>query len=62
MYEIASLFLASVAAQARLNLTWLETPEDTFSHDGAQLLLVHFITTARPLPDELSILSYSSLH
>ena len=36
MYEIANLWLASVAAQAGLNLTWSETPEDTFSHDGAQ--------------------------
>ena len=29
--------LASVAEQASLSLTWLETPEDTFSHDKAQM-------------------------
>ena len=34
--------LASVAEQASLSLTWSETPEDTFSHDEAQVLyLVH---------------------
>ena len=33
--KIASLMLASVAKQASLCLTWLETPEDTFSHDEA---------------------------
>ena len=31
--KISSLMLASVAEQASLSLTWLETPEDTFSHD-----------------------------
>ena len=30
--------LASVAEQASLSLTWSETPEDTFSHDEAQLI------------------------
>ena len=34
-----SLMLASVAEQASLNLTWSETPEDTFSHEEA-----HFCT------------------
>ena len=29
--------LASVAEQASLSLTWSETPEDTFSHDEAQM-------------------------
>ena len=33
----SSLMLASVVEQASLSLTWSETPEDTFSHDGAQL-------------------------
>ena len=28
--------LSSVAEQAGLSPTWLETPEDTFSHDEAQ--------------------------
>ena len=37
--KISSLMLASVAEQASLNLTWSETPEDTFSHDEAQMLL-----------------------
>ena len=31
--------LASVAGQASLSLTWSETPEDTFSHDEAQMYL-----------------------
>ena len=35
---ISSLLLASVAEQASLSLTWSETPEDTFSHDEAQIL------------------------
>ena len=35
--KISSVILASVAEQASLSLTWLETPEDTFSHDVAQL-------------------------
>ena len=35
--KISSLMLASVAEQASLSLTWSETPEDTFSHDEAQL-------------------------
>ena len=35
--NISSLMLASVAAQVSLSLTWLETPEDTFSHDEAHL-------------------------
>ena len=29
--------LASVAEQTSLNVTWSETPEDTFSHDKAHL-------------------------
>ena len=35
--KILSLMLASVAEPASLSLTWLETPEDTFSHDEAHL-------------------------
>ena len=35
--KIPSLMLASVAEQASSSLTWLETPEDTFSLDEAQL-------------------------
>ena len=34
--KISSLMLASAAEQASLSLTLSETPEDTFSHDGAQ--------------------------
>ena len=30
--------LASVAEQVGLNLTWSETPEDTFSHDEVQMI------------------------
>ena len=39
--KISSLMLASVAEQASLSLTWLETPEDTFSHDEAQMLFMY---------------------
>ena len=35
--KISSLMLASVAEQASLSLTWLETPTDTFSHDEAHI-------------------------
>ena len=35
--KISSLMLASVAEQASLNLTWSETPEDTFSHNEAHM-------------------------
>ena len=35
--NISSLMLASVAEQASLSLTRSETPEDTFSHDEAQI-------------------------
>ena len=35
--KISSLKLASVAEQASLSLTWSETPEDTFSHNEAQM-------------------------
>ena len=37
--KISSLMLASVAEQASLSLTWLETPEDTFSHDEAHMYM-----------------------
>ena len=37
--KISSLMLASVAEQASLSLTWSETPEDTFSHDKAHIIL-----------------------
>ena len=36
--KISNLMLASVDEQASLSLTWSETPEDTFSHDEAQML------------------------
>ena len=42
--KISSLLLASVAEQASLSLTWAETPEDTFSHDKAQLQLLFNLT------------------
>ena len=38
--KISSLMLTSVAEQARLSLTWSETPEDTFSHDEAHVHIV----------------------
>ena len=31
--EISSLYIASVAAQADLSLSWSQSPEDRFSHD-----------------------------
>ena len=37
--KISSLMLDSVAEQARLSLTWSETPEDTFSHDEAHIYI-----------------------
>ena len=36
--EISGLMLAPVAEQVSLSLTWSETPEDTFSHDEAQMI------------------------
>ena len=38
--KISSLMLASIAEQASLSLTWLETPEDRFSHDEAHMLFL----------------------
>ena len=35
--EISRLYLGSVAEQANLSLTWLETPEDRFSCDVAHI-------------------------
>ena len=46
--KISSLMLASVAAQAGLSLTWLETPEDTFSHDEAHFIGL-FLVCCLPL-------------
>ena len=37
--EISNLMLTSVAEQASLSLTSLETPEDTFSHDEAHNII-----------------------
>ena len=37
--KISSIMLTSVAEQASMSLTWSKTPEDTFSHDEAQLFL-----------------------
>ena len=36
---VSRLWLASVAEQAGLNLTWSKLPEDTFSRDVAHLFL-----------------------
>ena len=36
--KISRLWLASVAEQARLSLTWSGTPEDTFSHGVEQMV------------------------
>ena len=40
--------LASVAEQASLSLTWSETPDDTFSHDEAYIMLVAEWRTKTP--------------
>ena len=40
--KISNLMLASVAEQASLSLTWSETPEDTFSHDEAQIVYISY--------------------
>ena len=37
--KVSRFYLASVAEQAGLNVTWSKIPEDTFSHDVAQILL-----------------------
>ena len=42
--EISSLYLASVSVQASLSLTLVANPEDRFSHDKAQFILL-FIST-----------------
>ena len=42
--KISSLMLASVAEQVILSLTWSATPEDTFSHDEAQYITIHFVS------------------
>ena len=34
--------VASVAEQASLSLTWSETPEDTFSHVAAHIIMRRF--------------------
>ena len=41
--KISSLLLASVAEQASLSLTWLETPEDTFSHGMAHIYYACYV-------------------
>ena len=41
--KISSLMLATVAEQAGLSLTWSETPEDMFSHDKAQMILIFLL-------------------
>ena len=38
-YKISRLYLASVAEQTGLSLTWSPTPEDRFSRNVAQLIL-----------------------
>ena len=40
--KISSLMVASVAEQASLSLTWSETPEDTFSHVAAHIIMRGF--------------------
>ena len=42
--EISSLWLASVAAQASLNLTWSPTPKTGFLVNGAHMVLERYIS------------------
>ena len=49
--EISRLHLDCVPEQAGLSLTWSQPPEDRFSHDVAQLMLI--------VPDELFLLKES---
>ena len=39
IFEISSLYLASVAAQAGLSLPWFQNPVDMFSRDEAYIEL-----------------------
>ena len=41
--EVSSLYLASVAVQAGLSLTWSQIPEDRFSHDKAHLMYCRYV-------------------
>ena len=41
--EISSLYLASLAEQSSLSLTWSKNPEDRLSHDEAELFSVLLI-------------------
>ena len=51
--EISRLYLASVAAQAGLSLTWSETPEDTFCRVVAHIIskALHENSVSTPSPD-----------
>ena len=46
--KIQSLYLASLAVQAGLCLTWSQTPEDRFSRDEAQRFLYFLQKTEHP--------------
>ena len=50
IFKVSGFYLASVAEQAGLNLTWLKIAEDTFSRDVLQLLHRDF-TVSFHLPD-----------
>ena len=41
--KISRLYLISVGEQAGLSLTWSQTPEDTFSHDEADIYLFIYL-------------------
>ena len=38
--KVSRFYLASVAKQAGLNLTWSKIPKDTFSRDKAHLMII----------------------
>ena len=40
--NVSRLYSASVSKQTSLSLTWLQIPEDTFSHDMAQVCVNKF--------------------
>ena len=50
--KLSRLFLASLAKQGRLSLTWSQISEDNVSHKVAHLLFYYFIVA---LPDEFFI-------
>ena len=47
--KVSRVYLASIAEQVGLNVTWLKIPEDTFLRDMAQILTVSLKVKLTPL-------------